>query len=111
MRVAIVIDSLARGGAERQAIHAARELGRSGCDVELIHYHRVARTYDELSFGAATWTYLPKDGRYSAISDSVASTWCTPSSALPRSTPAPPRDAREYRSCWAAFAASTTHPA
>jgi glycosyltransferase involved in cell wall biosynthesis len=67
MRVAIVIDSLARGGAERQAIHAARELGRSGCDVELIHYRHVARTYDELSFGAATSTYLPKDGRYSGF--------------------------------------------
>jgi glycosyltransferase involved in cell wall biosynthesis len=62
MRVAIVSDSLARGGAERQAIHAARELGRLGCDAELIYYHRVAHAYDELPDEART-TFLPKNGR------------------------------------------------
>ena len=64
MRVAIVIDSLARGGAERQAIQSARELGRSGCDVELIYYHQTAPAYDELSSGGARTTYLPKNGQY-----------------------------------------------
>jgi glycosyltransferase involved in cell wall biosynthesis len=64
MRVAIVIDSLARGGAERQAIQSARELGRSGCDVELIYYHQAAHAYDELSSAGARTTYLPKNGQY-----------------------------------------------
>src|SRR6266536_507237 len=64
MRVAIVIDSLARGGAERQAIHATRELKRSGCDVELIYYHHVTHGYDFLRPDEARVTYLPKNGRY-----------------------------------------------
>jgi glycosyltransferase involved in cell wall biosynthesis len=47
MRVAILIDGLAVGGAERQALQAAALVARAGCAVELIHYHPV----DELRAG------------------------------------------------------------
>lgn len=41
MNVAIIMDGLGLGGAERQAAAAAIELTRQGVDVELIHYHPV----------------------------------------------------------------------
>jgi len=64
MKIAIVLDSLIRGGAERQAMFAARELTRQGRDVELIYYHRVERGYDTSTMEGARVAYLPKDGAY-----------------------------------------------
>ena len=64
MKVAIVIDSLIRGGAERQALYTARGLSRRGCDVELLHYYpRAERDYDPSLAGDAKVTCLPKQGR------------------------------------------------
>lgn len=39
MRIAIVVDSLNRGGAERQALLAVQGLTDLGCDAELVHYY------------------------------------------------------------------------
>ncbi|HKQ46998.1 MAG TPA: glycosyltransferase [Phycisphaerae bacterium] len=64
MKIAIVLDSLARGGAERQAMFAARELTRHGRDVELIYYHRIEDGYDPAIMEDTRVTYLPKDGAY-----------------------------------------------
>lgn len=63
MKVAIVIDSVFRGGAERQALYTARGLAGLGCDVELIYYARCAWEYDLSLAGGAKVTYLPKEGR------------------------------------------------
>lgn len=64
MRIAIVLDSLARGGAERQAMFAARELTRQGRDVELIYYYRTEGGYDTAIMEDTRVTYLPKGGAY-----------------------------------------------
>lgn len=64
MRVAIVVDGLLRGGAERQALYTARGLARHGCDVELVHYYRTDDDYDVGLAGDARVTYLPKGGQY-----------------------------------------------
>jgi len=63
VKVAIVIDSVFRGGAERQALYTARGLAGLGCDVELIYYARCAWEYDLSLAGDARVTYLPKEGR------------------------------------------------
>lgn len=64
MKIAIVLDSLARGGAERQAMFAAREMTRQGRDVELIYYHQMADAYDVSTLENTKVTYIPKDGAY-----------------------------------------------
>lgn len=64
MKIAIVLDSLARGGAERQGMFAARELTRQGRDVELIYYHRVADGFDLSVMEETRMTYIPKEGTY-----------------------------------------------
>jgi glycosyltransferase involved in cell wall biosynthesis len=63
MKVAIIIDSIIRGGAERQALYTACGLARRGCDVELIYYTRSPYDYDLTLAGDAKTTYLPKEGR------------------------------------------------
>lgn len=64
MRIAIVIDSFIRGGAERQALYAARELARRGCEVEVIYYYDIPDSYNLTLGGKAKFTYLPKRGTY-----------------------------------------------
>jgi L-malate glycosyltransferase len=66
MRVAIVIDSLNRGGAEHQALNAVLQLTRCGIDAELIHYHAHRPGldgYDHPALREAKVTFLPKNGR------------------------------------------------
>jgi glycosyltransferase involved in cell wall biosynthesis len=64
LRIAIVIDSIIRGGSERQALTAARALAQRGCDVELIYYHARAESHYDLSLaGGARVIYLEKGGR------------------------------------------------
>ena len=46
MKVAIVIDSIARGGAERQALYTARGLTQLGCDTHFFYYTRSPPEYD-----------------------------------------------------------------
>jgi len=46
MRIAIVIDSLCKGGAERQALLSARGLACRANYVELIRYYQAAEEYD-----------------------------------------------------------------
>ena len=47
MRVAILIDGLNRGGAERQVLLAGEALARRGCIVDVLHYHpRTGVVYD-----------------------------------------------------------------
>ena len=61
MRIAIVLDSLNRGGAERQAIYATGELVRNGYDVELIYYHRTDHQYDVSILPQANVVHLAKN--------------------------------------------------
>lgn len=63
MKIAIVIDSLAKGGAERQALLSARLLAERGCDVELIRYHAVADEYDPAACAPGHAILLEKRGR------------------------------------------------
>ena len=63
MKVALVIDSLAKGGAERQALLSARMLGARGCDVELIRYHRASDEYDATSCGPARAVLIEKQNQ------------------------------------------------
>lgn len=46
MKIAIILDSLSRGGAERQAAYAVGELSRRGHDVELLYYNNATYRYD-----------------------------------------------------------------
>jgi glycosyltransferase involved in cell wall biosynthesis len=65
MRAAILIDSLARGGAEHQALNATHALARRGCDATLIHYHPAlpGRTYeDHPAVREGRVLFLPKGG-------------------------------------------------
>src|SRR5262245_57813613 len=64
MKAAIVLDSLARGGAERQGIFAARELARQGIDVELIYYYDVPGGYELSEMGVTNSCFLAKRGTY-----------------------------------------------
>jgi len=64
MRIAIIIDSLIRGGAERQALYSARELCRRGCDVEVVYYYDEPNGYDKALAGGAKFTFIPKNGTY-----------------------------------------------
>ena len=62
MKVAIVIDQLGRGGAERQALNATLHLARRGCHAELIHYYPLDASYEHAAFTEAKVTHIPKDG-------------------------------------------------
>lgn len=65
MRVAILIDALNQGGAERQVLNTTWALTRRGCDVELIYYHprdEAAPAYQHPAFREARVTYIPKEG-------------------------------------------------
>lgn len=46
MKIAIILDSLSRGGAERQAAYAVGELSRCGHDVQLLYYNNATCRYD-----------------------------------------------------------------
>lgn len=63
MRIAIVIDSLMRGGAERQALNAVLELTRAGRDAELIYYRDTTPKYAHAAYEQARVTRLPKNGQ------------------------------------------------
>ena len=63
MRVAIVIDSLSRGGAERQALYTVRGLRRQGSDAELLYYYLGSpEDYDLSLAGDARVEFISKDG-------------------------------------------------
>ena len=62
MKVAIVIDSLQRGGAERQALNAVLELTRAGREAELIYYRETSLPHVHEACDQARVTYLPKGG-------------------------------------------------
>lgn len=63
MRIAIVLDSLNRGGAERQAVYATGQLARLGCDVSLIYYNRADYEYDASVLPRDRVVHLAKQGR------------------------------------------------
>jgi len=63
MKVALVIDSLAKGGAERQALLSARVLAARGCDVELIRYFKEADEYEEGGCAPARAVLIEKRNR------------------------------------------------
>lgn len=63
MKVALVIDSLSKGGAERQALLSARLLAERGCDVELIRYHLAEDEYDPSACAPARAVLMEKRGR------------------------------------------------
>jgi glycosyltransferase involved in cell wall biosynthesis len=60
MKIAIVIDSLAPGGAERQAFYTARELARSGCHADFIYYHNAPVEFDATLIAPARALYVSK---------------------------------------------------
>ena len=63
-RIALLIDSLARGGAERQCLLAARQLAARGLQVDLIYYHEVEDRYDASLAGDARLDFLEKRRQY-----------------------------------------------
>lgn len=63
MRIGIVLDSLNRGGAERQAVYATGELARNGYDVELIYYNVASFTYDASILPPSNVVRLAKEGK------------------------------------------------
>jgi glycosyltransferase involved in cell wall biosynthesis len=63
MKIAIVHDSLIRGGAERQALYAVRELNKLGCDAELIYYNKAPWPYDALGQFGVSPTLVSKSGK------------------------------------------------
>lgn len=63
MKIAIILDSLSRGGAERQAVYAVSELARQGRDVELIYYNQVTHRYDPALLPEERVHRLAKEGR------------------------------------------------
>jgi glycosyltransferase involved in cell wall biosynthesis len=66
LKVAILIDALNQGGAERQVLNTTWALAKKGCQVELIHYYETdtARAgYDHPAFREARVTCIPKRGR------------------------------------------------
>jgi glycosyltransferase involved in cell wall biosynthesis len=66
LKVAILIDALNQGGAERQVLNTTWALARKGCHVELIYYYEIdtaAPGYDHPAFREARVTCIPKQGR------------------------------------------------
>jgi glycosyltransferase involved in cell wall biosynthesis len=64
MRIAIVLESLNRGGGERQAIYATSELVRNGHHIELIYYTRADHQYDVSILPQKNVVYLAKNKTY-----------------------------------------------
>ncbi|HUN81894.1 MAG TPA: glycosyltransferase [Phycisphaerae bacterium] len=64
MKVAIVLDSLVRGGAERQALYALGEMTRQGRDVELLYYNEAKYAYPPDFGGGGRVTRIEKRGQY-----------------------------------------------
>lgn len=63
MKVAILIDALGRGGAERQALNATWTPARRACDIELISYSpddQALPTYDHPAFRECRVSRLPR---------------------------------------------------
>jgi glycosyltransferase involved in cell wall biosynthesis len=60
MKIALIIDSLASGGAERQSVCSAIELARRGHHVELIRYHARNDFEALLDEHGICSTYIPK---------------------------------------------------
>lgn len=63
MKVLIVLDSLKRAGAERQALYAVGEMTRQGHKVDLIYYNKATEEYDAALAAPAIITRLPKNGQ------------------------------------------------
>ena len=63
-RIALLTDSLARGGAERQCLLATRQLAARGLQVDLIYYHEVEDRYDASLAGDARLDFLEKRRQY-----------------------------------------------
>src|SRR5262245_38522247 len=61
MRIAVVVDSLHRGGSERQACCTARGLAMAGHDVELFYYYKTRNEYESSSVAPAKLTLLTKN--------------------------------------------------
>jgi len=59
MKIAMITDALAMGGAERQLVHSAVELARRGQDVEILRYHERSDFEDLLAAGNVKSRYLP----------------------------------------------------
>lgn len=75
MKVAILIDALNQGGAERQVLNTTWALARRGCDVELIYYYpRDASdpAYEHAALREARVTCIPKAGRRLRFSQRLA---------------------------------------
>jgi hypothetical protein len=66
MNIAIVIDSLITGGAERQAVMTAAELGRYGHKVHLISYRPGNDFLDFVRESGIHWVYIRSDGLFHA---------------------------------------------
>jgi glycosyltransferase involved in cell wall biosynthesis len=60
MKIAILINAISRGGAERQALNATLQLAKRGHDVELLYYHQSVDEYEYPAFSRAKVTYIPK---------------------------------------------------
>lgn len=63
MKVLIVLDSLNRAGAERQALCAVGELTRQGRHVELIYYNKAKQEYDVAMAAPAVVKRVAKNGK------------------------------------------------
>ena len=59
MKIAMITDALATGGAEKQFVHSAVELARRGQDVEVLRYHPQSDFEDYLGAGNVKSCYLP----------------------------------------------------
>lgn len=62
MRVALIIDSLSKGGAERQVLYLAEELARLGCEVEVLYYYDEQYSYERLTGSDVSFTLLSRRG-------------------------------------------------
>lgn len=63
MKVVILVDSLIRGGAERQALLTLKELARRGFDVRLVRYYESPGGYDWPADLDARVVLIEKEGR------------------------------------------------
>lgn len=64
MKICIVLDSLIRAGAERQALAAVTELVRCGYDARLIYYNRAEHNYPIPPEARDRISHFPKHGTY-----------------------------------------------
>jgi len=63
LKIALVVDSLSKGGAEHQALLSARLLALRGCEIELIRYHLAEDEYNPSSCAPARAVLIEKRGR------------------------------------------------